>query len=551
MCVSNSKETVLESSREFTKPNYTDVSFWLIWLAITLVYIVIRINIVHIPLDRDEGLFGYMGQLILDGGLPYLDAFDHKPPVVFYLNALALLIVPPSPLGMHLFLHTYNFATLIALYFLAKKFARSSASGLWVAFIYGVFSSSPGILGFAASTEMFLLLPLTLSLLFAVLTVHKNKLYRPVLSGVFGALTFWTKQTAALVLLFVVLYLIFAQIHCSERKNLDLVKPLKSILLWSCGFLAASSMIVGYFYYHNALDKFIYCNFTYNFAYSARIKFTEVLPTYWLKTKEIVKGNFFVILAGLSVGVFYTLRKHTHGLFALGFFFLSILATIPGYAYWHYFAQLAPAVAIAGGLGFALLIANISNTKLRTLSSLLCAAAIVLIPVLVHSGYYIKKPPGEISRRYFGINPFPESIELAEFLANRTSSDDTIFIFGSEPQLFFYSQRKSATSYPYIYPLMSVYSGYREFQRKAWDEINTARPKYIVTVELPTSLAWDGKADLWLVKKTREIIAQRYTLEAMMTLGYPQGKLFILSKKDDVEKILNNHRVIIYILRSK
>ena len=98
MCESNSEITVLESSRDFTKPKYADISFWLLWLAIAAVYIVIRINIVNIPLDRDEGMFGYMGQLILDGGLPYLDAFDHKPPVVFYLNALALLFVPSTPL---------------------------------------------------------------------------------------------------------------------------------------------------------------------------------------------------------------------------------------------------------------------------------------------------------------------------------------------------------------------------------------------------------------------------------------------------------------------
>ena len=94
--------------------------YWFVWIAICLVYILIRINTVSIPLDRDEGIFGYAGQVILNNGLPYRDVFDHKPPVAFYLNALALLFVPPTSTGIHTYLHVYNFFTLIVLFFLAK-----------------------------------------------------------------------------------------------------------------------------------------------------------------------------------------------------------------------------------------------------------------------------------------------------------------------------------------------------------------------------------------------------------------------------------------------
>jgi len=53
----------------------------------------------------------------IDGGLPYRDVFEHKPPVGFYVHALGLLFVPPTAVGMHLFLHAYNFATLVVLFF--------------------------------------------------------------------------------------------------------------------------------------------------------------------------------------------------------------------------------------------------------------------------------------------------------------------------------------------------------------------------------------------------------------------------------------------------
>jgi len=77
---------------------------WIVWIAICLVYILIRLHIVSIHLDRDEGIFGYAGQVILNDGLQYRDVFDHKPPVAFYLKASALLSVPPTSTGIHKFL---------------------------------------------------------------------------------------------------------------------------------------------------------------------------------------------------------------------------------------------------------------------------------------------------------------------------------------------------------------------------------------------------------------------------------------------------------------
>ncbi|MFH1361666.1 MAG: hypothetical protein ABIH69_03330, partial [bacterium] len=56
-----------------------NLKFWLAVSLIVVVYILLRINIVGIPLDRDEGLFAYAGQVILRGGLPYLDVLEMKP----------------------------------------------------------------------------------------------------------------------------------------------------------------------------------------------------------------------------------------------------------------------------------------------------------------------------------------------------------------------------------------------------------------------------------------------------------------------------------------
>jgi hypothetical protein len=515
------------NSSSLTTRNYR-----LLWIGICLVYILIRLNTVSIPLDRDEGIFGYAGQVILNHGLPYIDVFDQKPPGIFFINAFALLFVPPTATGIHIFLHAYNFLTLIILFLLAKTYTESYTAGLWVAFIYAVFSSSPAVQGFTASTEMFLLLPLSMSLLFAVLAVQKRSIFYSLASGICGALAFFTKQTAAFILVFICLYVIANLISLVSRKDMSKRTTAAILLGWGAGFLLVVLLISGFYYYHRAFDEFLYWSLTHSLLYSKRSSLSWILSRLYSIGLQIVKGNFFIMFLGFVVSLFACFRKNLKGCFMLGFLLCSFLATVPGTIYNHYFAQLAPAVSMAGGWAVALCLSIIPDGRLRKCAALIIAAAIIALPVWAHSGYYYKQSPIEFSRSFFRDNPFPESEDLAEFLAERTSKEDTIFIIGSEPQIFLLSQRQSSTSFALIYPLMSEYPRYQEFQRKAWEEVKSSRPKYIIIVRLPASLLWDRKADLWIIRKTKQLTDKAYFLEAVMTINKPKGDLRIFSQED-------------------
>ena len=50
----------------------------------------------------DSGVFLYTGWRILNGELPYRDVWDHKPPIIFYINALGLAIANNSRWGVWL-----------------------------------------------------------------------------------------------------------------------------------------------------------------------------------------------------------------------------------------------------------------------------------------------------------------------------------------------------------------------------------------------------------------------------------------------------------------
>jgi hypothetical protein len=48
---------------------------------------------------RDSGVFLYAGWRITEGDIPYRDIWDHKPPVIFYINALGLSLTKGSRWG--------------------------------------------------------------------------------------------------------------------------------------------------------------------------------------------------------------------------------------------------------------------------------------------------------------------------------------------------------------------------------------------------------------------------------------------------------------------
>jgi len=526
--------------------------FWGAWALIACVYVACRFNIIAIPLDRDEGLFGYIGQVILDNGVPYRDAIDHKPPGAYYLYALGLLLFPATPSGVHLFLHLYNFLTLIAVYFLARLFAGTRGPGLWSAFAYAVMSSSPLVQGYAASTEMLMLLPLTLSLLCAVSAVRRGSLLWAILSGICGAATFWTKHTGAVFALFGVVCLLFPALVQGRMQG---KKPRAAAALggaWFTGFAGLSLLVTGYFYGKGAFDAFVYWNFTHNYYYGTGQGLFESLPKAWAAVLQIITENPFVVGTMLLGVLMPAVRRDARGYFSLLFIAASFVATLPGYAYKHYFAQIVPAAALASGVGFVWLGGALRGKQTQRSVLALCALAALAVPLWLQSGYYFTKSPEELSRDFFSVNPFPETVDAGAFIAQHTAPEDSVFIFGSEAQILFYARRRSASPFALLYPLTrTMYPRYRQHQQQVWNDIARAQPAYIIIVNVPQSVLWDGQADLWLYRQIEQLIADRYFLEAGIPVAKPKGHLLVNPDTEHLVKELAVYKYTIRIFRLK
>src|SRR5215216_6469534 len=80
--------------------------------------------------SRDSGVFLYIGWRFLKGDVPYRDVWDHKPPFIYFVDALGLTITPNSQWGVWFLQAVFIFATFFLLYrLLEKEFHQFAAIG--------------------------------------------------------------------------------------------------------------------------------------------------------------------------------------------------------------------------------------------------------------------------------------------------------------------------------------------------------------------------------------------------------------------------------------
>src|SRR5215510_13250286 len=118
----------------------------------------IRIRLLGIPLERDEGEYAYAGQLILQGIPPYKLAYNMKFPGTYVAYAVIMAMFGQTIVGIHIGLLLVNAAT-IALVFLIGRRLINSTAGIAAAAAYAVLSVSPSVLGLAAHATNFVMLP--------------------------------------------------------------------------------------------------------------------------------------------------------------------------------------------------------------------------------------------------------------------------------------------------------------------------------------------------------------------------------------------------------
>ena len=117
----------------------------------------------------------------------------------------------------------------------------------------------------------------------------------------------------------------------------------------------------------------------------------------------------------------------------------------------HYFLQQIPSLCAMAGVASGSAVAWVMAHRSMKLGwpAIGLASALLAVPVIHgnRSTLFADDLAGR-SRGIYGDNPFPESLEIAKYIERTSKPEETVYVLGSEPQIFFYSNRRSATSEP-------------------------------------------------------------------------------------------------------
>jgi hypothetical protein len=173
----------------------------------------------------------------------------------------------------------------------------------------------------------------------------------------------------------------------------------------------------------------------------------------------------------------------------------SLLGTMMGLQFRpHYFLIAAPVMALLASLGlvaFTELPAVWPSGELRRVLPYAVLVAALGQPLYASRAVLFELAPVQVSRAIYGRNPFPESIEVARYIRDHSAPSDRVAVVGSEPQIYFYSSRRSATGFIYTYPLMERQPYASAMQRDMIREIEAAAPRFLVFVSAVRS--WNAR----------------------------------------------------------
>lgn len=487
-------------------------------LAILLV-LVSRVRLLGVPLERDEGEYAYLGALMLQGVAPYGVAANMKLPGTNAAYALIMAIFGHNIYGIHFGFLLVNAGAILMVYFLARR-PFGLAAGLAAAASYAVLSVGASVLGLWAHATHFIVLPALGATLLLLQWVDRPKIPRLIGSGLLFGIAFLMKQPGILFAVFALAYLIYSQ-RTEWRDHVWLV--FRNVILFGGAVLLPFGVTCALLWHAGVFGDFWLWVFTYAQKYVSIRTVSIGMVAFQTTAVPIAADNLGICLLA-AAGLFLLWRRREHRASAViltGLLVCSFLAVCPGFYFrQHYFVLMLPAVA--------LLVGAFAATATRTVTAVLPLWMVVVAlgyTIWKQEAYLFQMTPQEVSTAVYGRNPFPEAIPVAEYIRAHSRSGDRIAVLGSEPEIYFYSQRRAAAPYVYIYPLVEAQPLAALMQMDFIRNIETARPEFMVVVNVSASWLIQAKAPAGLFRWAIPYYQQYYEQVGVVDM-FREGSIY-------------------------
>jgi hypothetical protein len=312
----------------------------------------------------------------------------------------------------------------------------------------------------------------------------------------------------------------------------------------TAGLVSGLVPFILYFNSHQALPEFLYWNFVFPKVQSQAIAASastlslvfEALDYHSRNTFKVILNSHSSLAFLFLTALIITLMKRRKELAWYWLWFFSLLlSTATGLHFRNqYFQLLIPAQALltAWGIQYIYLRLLYKNRWIRY-SYCLLAALLVLFPLasLIKQYHFIS--PEKVSLKLYGAQLFPMAKNIGRYVARHTAPDDKIYILGSEPEIYFYSQRTLVGTHITAYTLTYAYGDPAARQKEVIQALKNNLPPYLIKVNMSSSL-YDYPAvskDNPIFNEVFKLVDQHYVLDGFGYLSHNKG-ILVLGRRE-------------------
>jgi hypothetical protein len=406
-----------------TRPR--QVGLWAGVIAVTVV-------IAHLPsffhrvLDGDEAIYASIATLMNTGGQLYgPGGVDNKPPGIFWVYAATFQAAGTYQMtAVHAVGLSVIVATCVVLFIVGRDLG-GVRTGLLAALFYGVLTGAGNPRLLATNTEIFMMLPLTASVL---LMLRRYWLWSGVLLVAAGAF----RQVAAVNVLLAIAAIFWLE-HAGNRR--------RTAALFSAGIAAALGAGALVLLLTGSLSGFWRWTVESLYGYAS----TTWIPSFvWLRAKDSLLP-FVVDMAVFWIAAIALATRWRRGnagldtkerLVIVWLAVAMIGSVVAGHLSWHYFIQAMGPLALAAALCFQ----HFSFGR-----AVAAAAALgIAIPAIGWWAYDLSADP----LTYDFSPPAPQHQLVAAYIRDHSMPSQRVFVWGDWPALYVESDRLMSSRFP-------------------------------------------------------------------------------------------------------
>jgi len=438
-----------------------------------LLILVLFAPILFLKFQTDANVFAYIGRVLVDEGVPYIDAWDHKGIFIYLINALGYLVFGlKSMTGIRIL--ELILILMAFLRFFTQMRKKKPVLVVFIAGAFGLFTLKYFFDGGNLTEEYGAIFSLISALL-----ILKERV-KPIDMAIVGAL-FVVNFTirANLIGFWAALFMFYVAKLLLRQKTFKEI--LLSFLKMGYGALVVGLVLLGYFWLTDSFQAFIDAAFTFNFSYSDSSS-SKTLNAIFMSAKRYRLA--IILIIGWLLCVFRFFKDKKRMLELLLIFWIPIelyFSNISGKLFAHYFMMWMPLIM------FSIIILFDGIKERFPLSNM---KIIVLAFILFCPLYYV--PMYKVMMDWKKVVlPATSKKMITVKHVNQNYADKSILVWGNSP--FIYNETNKTSPVSYFYHSTFKYNSevIQKISEDFADQVLEKKPDLIIDGKRPGLLQLD------------------------------------------------------------